>query len=51
MTDGKHVCVSRMAAVTQGAEVVVAYPVFPSVVIILLKEVEKVNCNRAGRRR
>lgn len=41
----------RMVAVTQGAEVVVAYPVFPSVVLILLKEVEKVNCNRAGRRR
>lgn len=38
----------RMAAVTQGVEVVVGCPLFPNVVIIFLKEVEKVNLTEQG---
>ena len=41
----------RRAAVTQGAELVVGCPVFRNSIIILWKEVEKVNGNRAGSRR
>ena len=41
----------RMAAITQGAEVVMNCPLFPNIIIILLQEVEKVNCNRPRRRR